>query len=70
MVPMDQWFTLVLSQCFLITKACSETGFTAPLVIRGEDFDDSGQIADHTERQLYSSYHIRNFAGNGSELMR
>ena len=70
MVPVDQWFTLVLSSMFDNHKACSETGSTAPLIIRGEDFDDSSQIAAHTERQLYTSYHIRNFVGNGSELMR
>ena len=53
-----------------INKACSETGSTAPLVIRGEDCDDSGQIAAYTEMQFFIYYHIRNFVGNGSELMR
>ena len=63
MVSTDQWFTLVLSQCLNNHKACSESGSTVPLVIRGEDFDDSRQIAAHTERQLHTSYHIRNLRG-------
>ena len=35
MVPMDQWFTLVLSQCFQNHKAFSDTGSTAPLLVQG-----------------------------------